>query len=111
MKVLFGMPRRQTTGYVQSLAQLVGLDWKVPDCRRFCRRQRSLNVSIPYRGGAGPLHLLIDSTDIKCKCWIKISQKCRRKFPHLTGSGISRAGDWHLHSSVATRAVSGAVAG
>lgn len=31
MKVLFGMPLRQTTGFVQSLLQLVGLDWPVPD--------------------------------------------------------------------------------
>ncbi len=27
MKVLFGMPLRQTTGFVQSLLQLVGLGW------------------------------------------------------------------------------------
>lgn len=65
MKVLFGMPLRQTTGFVQSLLQLVGLDWTVPDFSTLCRRQRTLNVAIPYRGGAGPLNLLIDSTGIK----------------------------------------------
>ncbi len=59
MKVLFGMPLRQTTGFVQSLLQLVGLDWNVPDFSTLCRRQGALNVSIPYRGGAGPLNLLI----------------------------------------------------
>ena len=59
MKVLFGMPLRQTTGFVQSLLRLVGLDWNVPDFGTLCRRQRALNVSIPYRGGAGPLNLLI----------------------------------------------------
>ena len=58
MKVLFGMPLRQTTGFVQSLLRLVGLDWNVPDFSTLCRRQRALNVSIPYRGGAGPLNLL-----------------------------------------------------
>ena len=31
MKVLFGMPLRQTTGFVESLLRLAGLDWKVPD--------------------------------------------------------------------------------
>ena len=67
MKVLFGMPLRQTTGFVQSLLQLVGLDWNVPDFSTLCRRQRALNVSIPYRGGAGPLNLLIDSTGIKAE--------------------------------------------
>ena len=67
MKVLFGMPLRQTTGFVQSLLQLVGLDWPVPDFSTLCRRQRKLNVAIPYRGGAGPLNLLIDSTGIKAE--------------------------------------------
>lgn len=64
MKVLFGMPLRQTTGFVQSLLQLVGLGWSVPDFSTLCRRQRTLNVSIPYRGGTGPLNLLIPSRDI-----------------------------------------------
>lgn len=31
MKVLFGMPLRQTTGFVESLLRLGGLDWKVPN--------------------------------------------------------------------------------
>ncbi|UWR91074.1 IS5 family transposase [Phaeobacter inhibens] len=67
MKVLFGMPLRQTTGFVQSLLKLIGLDWVVPDFSTLCRRQRTLNVAIPYRGGAGPLNLLIDSTGIKAE--------------------------------------------
>ena len=31
MKVLFGMALRQTTGFVESLLSLTGLDWDVPD--------------------------------------------------------------------------------
>ena len=31
MKVLFGMALRQTTGFVESLLCLIGLDWDVPD--------------------------------------------------------------------------------
>lgn len=65
LKVLFGMPLRQTTGFVQSLLRLVGLDWDVPDYSTLCRRQKTLNVSLPYRGGTGSLNLLIDSTGIK----------------------------------------------
>lgn len=64
MKVLFGMPLRQTTGFVQSLLRLVGLDWAVPDFSTLCRRQRTLSVSLPYRGSKGPLNLLIPSRDI-----------------------------------------------
>ena len=67
LKVLFGLPLRQATGFVQSLLQLIGLDWAVPDFSTLCRRQRTLNASLPYRGGTGPLNLLIDSTGIKAK--------------------------------------------
>ncbi len=65
MKVLFGMPLRQTAGFVESLLRLAGLDWKVPDFSTLCRRQKVMNVAIPYRGGSGPLNLLIDATGIK----------------------------------------------
>lgn len=67
MKVLFGMPLRQATGFVESLLRLVGLDWTVPDYSTLCRRQKTLNVSLPYRGGTGPLNLLTDSTGIKAE--------------------------------------------
>ena len=65
MKVLFGMALRQTTGFVDSLLRLVGLDWTVPDFSTLSRRQKTLAVNIPYRGSQGPLHLLVDSTGIK----------------------------------------------
>jgi hypothetical protein len=65
MKVLFGMALRQTTGFVESLMRLIGLDWAVPDFSTLSRRQKTLKVNIPYRGSDGPLHLLVDSTGIK----------------------------------------------
>ena len=64
MKVLFGMALRQTTGFVESLLRVVGLDWTVPDFSTLSRRQKTLAVNIPYRGSKGPLHLLIPSRDI-----------------------------------------------
>ena len=39
MKVLFGMAQRQTTGFVESLLRLIGLDWAVPDFSTLSRRQ------------------------------------------------------------------------
>jgi hypothetical protein len=60
MKVLFGMALRQTTGFVESLLRLIGLDWAVPDFSTLSRRQKTLKVNIPYRGSEGPLHLLVD---------------------------------------------------
>ena len=50
MKVLFGMALRQTTGFVESLLRLAGLDWTVPNFSTLSRRQKSLEVDIPYRG-------------------------------------------------------------
>jgi hypothetical protein len=51
---------RQTTGFVESLLRLVGLDWAVPDFSTLSRRQETLAVTIPYRGSKGPPNLLID---------------------------------------------------
>ena len=65
IKVLFGLPLRQTTGFVESLLALTGLEWSVLDFSTLCRRQKTLSISIPYGGPSGPLHLLIDSTGIK----------------------------------------------
>ena len=36
LKVLFGLPLRQTTGFVESLLKRVGLDWSVPDFSTLC---------------------------------------------------------------------------
>ena len=57
IKVLFGLPLRQATGFVESLLKLIHLDWEVPDFSTLCRRQKTLSVCIPYRGSTGPLHL------------------------------------------------------
>ena len=81
MKVLFGMALRQTTGFVESLLRLVGLDWAVPDFSTLSRRQKTLQVNIPYRGSDGPLHLLVDSTGIKVEGegeWSEADQKTVR---------------------------------
>lgn len=67
LKVLFGLPLRQTTGFVESLLKRVELDWSAPDFSTLCRRQKTLSVAIPYKGSAGPLHLLVDSTGIKAE--------------------------------------------
>ncbi len=65
MKVLFGMALRQTTGFVESLLCLVGLNWTVLDFSTLSRRQKTLAVNTPYRGCKAPLHLLVDSTGLK----------------------------------------------
>jgi hypothetical protein len=65
MKYLFGLPLRQSIGLVGSLLELSGLDWAAPDFSTVSRRQKTLQVVIPYRGRADALHLLVDSTGVK----------------------------------------------
>ena len=59
------MALRQTTGFDASLLELAGLGWSVPDFSTLSRRKKTQDVTIPYRGSNGPLHLLLDSTGIK----------------------------------------------
>jgi IS5 family transposase len=65
LKNLFGLALRQATGLVQSLLTLSGLHWPVPDYSTLCRRQRELDVQVPYTRSPAGLHLLVDSTGIK----------------------------------------------
>ncbi|MBL3595330.1 IS5 family transposase [Rhodovulum sulfidophilum] len=62
LKVLFGLPLRQTVGPVESLIRMAGLDGPVPDYSTLCRRQARIGVQIPYRRSGMPLTLLVDST-------------------------------------------------
>ena len=86
LKVLFGLPLRQTTGFVESLLERVGLDWSVPDFSTLCRRQRTLSVAIPYKGSAAPLHLLIPSHGLQ-------ANHCRAV--DSTGIKAEGEGEWN----------------
>ncbi|SDJ63607.1 IS5-like element ISPth1 family transposase [Salipiger marinus] len=65
IKVLFGLPLRQTTGMVASILKMAGLDWPVPDFSTLSRRQKTIAVQLSSRRAPGPLNLLVDSTGIK----------------------------------------------
>ena len=60
VKVLFGLPLRQTTGMVASILSMAGLDWPVPDFSTLSRREKTITVQIPSRRAPGPLNLLVD---------------------------------------------------
>lgn len=45
--------------------RLAGLDWRVPDFSTVSRRQRDLQVQLPYQRRTMALDLLVDSTGIK----------------------------------------------
>ena len=63
IKNLFGLPLRQTIGFIQNQLKLAGLDWSVPDYSTLSRRQQTLQTT--YQKSLGALHLLVDSTGIK----------------------------------------------
>lgn len=55
IKVPLGMPLRQKTRFVESFLRLAGFGWKIPNLSTLGRRQKTLSVAIPYRGGTGIL--------------------------------------------------------
>jgi hypothetical protein len=65
VKGLFNLPLRQAMGMAQSLLELAGLDWRVPDFSTVSRRQKDLAVTIGAQPTTAGLHLLVDSTGIK----------------------------------------------
>ena len=68
MRVLFGLPLRQTPGFIQSLLALMGLALAVPDYSTLSRRQGALAVVLPKKqpdSPASPMHLVVDSTGLK----------------------------------------------
>lgn len=55
INVLFGLPLRQTTGFVERLLKLVGLDWTVPDFSILCRLQKTSSVPLAHIARASRL--------------------------------------------------------
>ena len=65
MRVLFGLPLRQTQGFIQSILDLMGLALAVPDYSTLSRRQGQLAVVLPKKRPDTPMHLVVDSTGLK----------------------------------------------
>src|SRR4051794_15605144 len=63
LRAVFRLGLRQTEGLVGSILRLLGLELAVPDHTTLSRRAGTLRVPRP-RAGAGPLHLLVDSTGL-----------------------------------------------
>ncbi len=49
----------------ESVLRLAGLYWRLPDFSTVCRRQKTLQVQLPYRASTTALDPLVDSTGIK----------------------------------------------
>ena len=65
LRVVFGMPLRQTEGFLDSLLSLMGLNLKAPDHTTLSRRNQIVKVPPLTRVHDGPIHLIVDSTGLK----------------------------------------------
>lgn len=62
LRLLFGLPWRQTQGFLASLLELMGLECPVPEFSTLARRSRKLGVALVRRPAERPLHLILDAT-------------------------------------------------
>lgn len=56
---------RQTEGFMASVFQLMKVDLPVPDHSTVSRRLGNLSIALPMVEGAGPRHVVVDSTGVK----------------------------------------------
>ena len=61
----FGLPLRQTEGFLDSLLSLMGLNLKAPDHTTLSRRNQIVAVPPLTRSYDGPIDLIVDSTGLK----------------------------------------------
>ena len=66
VRLVYGLPLRQTEGFLGSIADLLSLSIPIPDHTTLSRRGKKLG-KLPILGSSkgGPLHLLIDSTGLR----------------------------------------------
>ena len=82
LRVVFGLPLRQSEGFLDSLLSLMGLDLKAPDHTTLSRRNRIVDVPPLTRAHDGPIHLIVDSTGLKilgCGEWNAHKYKTSKK--------------------------------
>ena len=65
LRLLLGLPWRQTEGLLQSLAKLVGLDLEVPDHTTLSRRSRDLASCRLRSGSTQSIYLIVDASGLK----------------------------------------------
>lgn len=65
LKAVFSLKYRSVEGFARSLTQMMGVDLRIPDHSTLSRRAKTLNVEIPCRTHAEPLHIVVDATGLK----------------------------------------------
>ncbi len=64
LRLVFGLPLRQTEGFLGSLFRLMGVHLEVPDHTTLSRRSRHLGVQLHRVPTGKPTHLIIGSTGL-----------------------------------------------
>ena len=64
LRLVFGLPLRQTEGFVRSVLALMGADLDAPDHTTLSRRSQQLAVMLRRIPATDPLHLIVDSTGL-----------------------------------------------
>ena len=108
VRMVYKLAYRQTEGFLNSIASLLGLGIEIPDYSTLCRRSRLLRkkLRIPKAASSQPIHLMIDSTGLrihvgnarkppKQRAWRKLHIAVDRKTGNIVASELtaSRARD------------------
>ena len=64
LRLVFGLPLRQTEGFVRSVLALMGADLDAPDHTTLSRRGQQLAVMLRRIPATDPIHLIVESTDL-----------------------------------------------
>ena len=66
LKTVFGLPLRQTEGFVGSLLRMLGFNQlPIPDHSTLSRRAQFLDVLPRENPSNGPIHLIVDSSGLQ----------------------------------------------
>lgn len=66
LRIVFNLSLRSTQGFIESLIELMNLDFPCPNYTTLSIRQKSIEVVLPKAKSSGePLHIVVDSTGVK----------------------------------------------
>jgi hypothetical protein len=66
LRLVYGLPWRQTEGFLNSVLRLMGLGLSAPDYTTLSRRSAKLKTTLKHRP-SGPIHLIVDSTGLSVR--------------------------------------------
>ncbi len=64
LRLVFGLPLRQTEGFLGSVLSLMDVDLEAPDHTTLSRRNQNLDVVLHRVADNKPIHLIVDSTGL-----------------------------------------------